>query len=218
LGGVDHDGVTVYFPDGDFILDSRGRSVPHPAFYETEIETLRRLNRNLSHKKEARKKRTAEEKAKMRALPRYRRDRNIKKARYTLAKWHDHIARRRDYFLWQQANYYAQNFGRVTLYTRPAKLPIQYAVTSDEARKLCDAAYARLTTMLKQKCEEYETELIIKENPEWPKQKEQLTEVAKMERLQPIVRKTRRALRLNHRGHLQSLQRDCTQVETLQLS
>lgn len=208
--------VQIYFPDDGFIVDSAGFEIPHPEFYTSEIAKLRRLSRSLS-RKQKRSPNAEPDGSTNRGGAQPCLGRNRRRARRALAKWHERIAAKRDYFLWHVANYYARNYREVTVWTRPAKPPIQYAVTSQTARRLCDGAYAKFVNMLKQKCEQYESVIEIKENQEWQEQKETLTEVARIEAIQPILRKAKRAVRKNRVGHLKSLQRDCARAATVQI-
>jgi len=208
---------TIWFPDGAFLCDSRGRTVNHPAFYQRQIATLRRLSRSLSRKLEARKHRTAAERERIAALPRWQRDRNIFKARRRLARWHEHVAAKRTDFLWRLAREYAERFDAVTLYTRPAKTPIQYAITSNTALRLCDAAYGRFETMLRQKCQQFGTELTIKENPTWPQQKETLRQARQWQDLGKALRTAKSALKKGSHKRLQSSLRDCARAVTREI-
>jgi len=218
FGGSDPDfgEVEIFFPDNGFVADSRGFEIPHPEFYTAEIATLRRLSRSLSRKQKktpnAHPNGSTKGGGEQPCL-----GRNRRRARRALAKWHERIASKREYFLWHVANYYARNYRRVTVWTRPAKPPIQYALTSKTARRLCDGAYAKFLNMLKQKCEQYGRMIEVKEDPEWQKQKETLTEVARLEAIQPILRKAKRAVRRNNRGRLKSLQRACARAVTVQI-
>ena len=214
LGGAQH--VEIYFPDDGFVVDSAGFEIPHPEFYTSEIARLRRLSRSLS-RKHKRSPNAEPIGSTSRGGTQPCLGRNRRRARRALAKWHERIAAKRDYFLWHVANYYARNYREVTVWTRPARPPIQYAITSQAARRLCDAAYAKFLNMLKQKCEQYETVIEIKENPKWEEEKETLTEVARIEAIQPILRKAKRAVRKNRVGHLKSLQRDCARAATVQI-
>lgn len=136
--------VRIEFPDKLFIRDSRGDVFEHPQFYFTHIEELRRLSRALSRKVKGSK--------------------NRKKARRTLAKFHDHIRNKRKYFLHKVANYYIINYDLIRIPKWPAKENIMHATNSRTAMKFCDASYALFIQILKhaasksgKKIEEYIT-------------------------------------------------------------
>jgi len=176
--------VKFAFSDGLFVEDSAGLRIPHPEFYFSHIGELRRLSRALSRKKP--------------------RSRNRRKARHTLAKFHEHVSKKRDYFLWHVARYYASNYRVVVIPKWPLKEKIQYAVDSTTARKLCDSAYARFVEMLKHKCKEFGTELIERKDQRWQKELKRAMEVKGLESLQKILRKCRKAMKYRNPAHLQS--------------
>lgn len=125
--------VKIGFENGLFLFDSEGGKIQHPEFYFTAIDELRRLGRSLSRKVKG--------------------SNNRKSARYTLKKWHERIANKRDYFLWQIANDYCNKYQTIEVPKLPLKEKIQQATTSRKAMKLCDAAYGLFIEKLKQKSE-----------------------------------------------------------------
>jgi transposase len=163
------------FAEGLFIADSAGLRIPHPEFYFSHIERLRRLSRSLSRKKPG--------------------SQNRRKARHTLAKFHEHIRRKRDYFLWHVARWYAANYRTVTIPKWPLKESIHYAVDSTTARKLCDSSYGRFVEMLRHKCNEFETELIERKDERWQNEKAKAGRVRELEQLQNVLTRSRKALR-----------------------
>ncbi len=125
--------VQIEFVDGLFLRDSHGREIPHPEFYFTHIDELRRLSRALSRKEKGSK--------------------NRRKARRTLAKFHEHIANKRKYFLWSIANEYVQQYDLIVIPKWPAKEKIMHATNSRTAMRFCDSAYALFLSILKQTAE-----------------------------------------------------------------
>ncbi len=201
-GGTDPKGTGAVdlrfaFMDGLFITDSTGLQIPHPEFYFTSVKRLKRLSRSLSKKKPG--------------------SNNRRKARHTLAKHHEHIRNKREYFLWSVARYYALNYGSVTVPKWPLEKKIQYAVSSRAARKLCDSAYGRFVEMIEHKCNELGTQFNQRKDAQWQIEIENLTEVAKREKLSVILRKAKKAVRRSYRGRLMSLETDCEQLTTLQI-
>ncbi len=121
--------VRLSFEDNLFIKDSEGEIVKHPEFYFTEIERLRKMSRSLSRKEKGSK--------------------NRKKAKYTLQKWHTHIANKRKYFIEEIANDYVSQFDVIEVPKLPLKQKIMQATTSRKAMSLCDAAYGLFVSFLK---------------------------------------------------------------------
>ncbi len=167
--------VNLYFGTGFFLRDSEGGHVPQPAFYETQIATVRRLSRALSRKQPG--------------------SRNRWKARRTLAKWHERVAAQREAFLWPLARYYAANFQQVIVPEWPLKRKIEYAIESAAARKLCDGAYGRFLTMLRQKCEEFGSELMSRREESYDQERGLEDRVARSEKERACVRKLSRAVK-----------------------
>jgi len=141
---------------------------------------------------------------------------NRRKARRQLANEHEHIANQRAYWLWGLAREYAIRFDSVTLVTRPSKPVIQYAPDEKTARTLCDAAYAKFEHCIKCKCEEFETELLIKDRTTWQQEKANLMELARLEEVERLWRATKRAWKSRNPKRLQSLARDCERVRMRQ--
>lgn len=121
--------VKLFFEDNIFIRDSTGNVIEHPRFYFSEIDRLRRLSRSLSRKKKGSK--------------------NRKKAKYTLTKWHEHIAHKRKYFLESIACYYTKRFDLIEIPKMPLKQKIMQSTTSRKAMTMCDSAYGLFTSILK---------------------------------------------------------------------
>jgi putative transposase len=111
--------VTIRFEPDCFLTDGN-RIVKHPEFYFKSIEKLRRLSRSLSRKQKGSK--------------------NRKRAKYLLAKHHEHIAAKRLYWLHDLANWYVSKYAVINLPKMPLKEKIMHATTSATARRLCDAA------------------------------------------------------------------------------
>ena len=175
-----HGAVTVQFPDGRvFLTDNHGRIVRQPEFYQGNLPAVRRLSRALSRKQAG--------------------SRNRRKAKKTLARHHAKIARRRRYFLWGLANEYARQYRKITVMVRPVKPRIQYDLTSDIARDLCDGAYAMFMIMLKQECQEDGTDLILKETKKWQSDKDL---AARIQAIEATVATWRRAKKLLQRERL----------------
>lgn len=196
--------------DGVFLVDSTGRTVPVPGFYEKALPLERRLSRTLSRKK----RRSSDPNSPERGC-------NRLKALRTLQKFREHIANQRSAFLWSEAKRYATLYRRILLIRRPAKIPIQYAKDERTARGLCDGAYALFEDRLKQKCEEYGTEFLGKDRATWEQEKRQYQEQGKMERLQPILRAAKRKQKRRARGlpaSTQSLVRACEKLTTWQIT
>ncbi len=190
--------LSFLFWDGLFLHDSDGRDIRCPEFYWTEIDTLRRLARALSRKELGSK--------------------NRRKARRSIANWHEHIASKRDYWLWGLARFYAMHYAKIIVPVWPLKQQIHYAVTSRAAMKLCDGAYGKFLGMLKQKCEEFGSKVEPRKDQEqWEIEMRRLTEVARLEALSPLLRKTKRTWKSQNPEHLQSLARDCERVATLRI-
>jgi transposase len=197
------------FANGVFVEDSAGFKLTHPQFYFTHIARLRRLSRTLSRKqwrcvrcgefyKSKPRRRKNEEPPhcrKCNSVLRLRPTANRIKARRTLARFHEHIRSKRDYFLWTVARFYAANYRVVTVPKWPLKEEIHYAVDSTTARKLCDSAYGRFIEMLKHKCKEFGTELIERKDKEWQRKTERAQEMRELENLQAVLRKARKALK-----------------------
>jgi IS605 OrfB family transposase len=190
--------IELQFLDGVFIGDSDGRVIEHPEFYTREIRTLRRLNWSLSRKQPG--------------------SRNRRKAKYRLAKWHEHIANKRAYFLWHIARFYAANYERIVVPKLPLSRMVHYAIESKKARKLCDAAYASFVQKLRHKCNEFGREFVERKDDElWRKEIEKCTEVARMERVRKMVYKGRKIIKSGNREALASLAEAFEQVRTLRI-
>lgn len=168
------------FWGGVFLTDSEGREIPFPAFYWSQVETLRRLSRIKSRRQ---------------PKPGQRASRNYRKARRALANWHEHITHKRDYWLWHLARFYALNCRQVVVPKWPLKGQIQYAVDSEEARALCDRSYGKFVAMLRQKCEEFGTEFVERKDSElWEQKVSQQREVAQLESLSKLLYRAKRRL------------------------
>ena len=179
-----------------FCRDNRGGEFIHPEFYSSEMATLERLSQSLSRKKRGSK--------------------NRRKAKWTLRKWHDHIANRRKYYIESIVDHYVKNYACIELEKLPSKINIQYAITSEKARKLCDASYAMFTSKLKNKCKEYQINLTeFKDEEKWENQIRTATEIAKLEQLQKALRKGKKALKYQNPVLLESLKKDLKTVPTL---
>jgi len=86
---------------------------------------------------------------------------NWKKAKYTLAKFHEHLKNKRDNFLWLIARHYAEKYDIITVPNWPLKKQIEYAVDNKTAIRLTDGAYGKFVKMLEHKCNEFDSQLII---------------------------------------------------------
>lgn len=181
--------LAFLFWDGLFLSDSLGRQTAMPQFYWAEIDTLRRLSRALSRKKVG--------------------SVNRRKARALVAKWHEHIVAKRDAWLWQLARFYASSYQRITVPEWPLKEKIQYALTHQEARKLCDASYGRFIGMLRVKCEEFGTELISRRDEAWEAEVARLAHVARNERDRSFLRDVKRAIQCDRRQSYPKLATQC---------
>ena len=201
--------ITFAFAGGVFLTDSDGLEIPFPQFYWSEIERLRRLSRSRSRKQPARPGKREDKSY---------RGRNLRKANRMLARWHERVARKRDYFLWHVALYYASRYQTVTVPQWPLKHEIHYAVTSKKAMKLCDAAYGTLIEKLRHKCREYGTELIVRKDEQWEREMQKLNEVARLEKTKVLGRRLRRALRNNDLAVLPSLRAAFEQAATWRTS
>jgi len=185
------------FEGGIFLRSSAGEVVSHPEFYWQRLAGLRRLSRALSRKQKG--------------------SRNWLKARRALVKYQETTARKRDYFLWALARFYAAGYLKVEIPKWPLKEMIQYAATSSAARTLCDGAYGKFVAMLRHKCSEYETELLERKEEKWQERIRQLNEVARAEAIKPLLRKTRKMLGRQCLEALPSLQEGFERAATLQI-
>ncbi|MCJ7778045.1 MAG: hypothetical protein MUP16_07020 [Sedimentisphaerales bacterium] len=216
--------------DNIFIIDSAGFIIEHPEFYGNDLGRLERLNQSLSiktkwHCKDCGK---TNEKYRSNKKGKYCIDcqsenitkycsKNWFKARYTLRKWHEHIENKRDYFLWNLARYYAENFERVTIQKWPLNKEIEYAIDNKTARKLCDGAYGKFVQMLKHKCNELGTEYIERKDLSWQKEIERLTEQAKLEKLLTVLREAKKAVKRKSHARFRYLETALERLTTLRI-
>jgi transposase len=189
--------IEFIFADGLFLRDSDGREIEHPEFYWTEIAKVRRLSRSLSRKKPG--------------------SRNRRKARRAMANWHERIANKRDYFLWHWARFYVTSYRQIIVPKWPLSKQIHYAVTSRQAMKLCDGAYARFLTMLRQKCEEFGTEFVERKDDRWEKEVIELTEVARLEAGSHLLWNAKRLASRGSRVLPESLRKEYERAVTLSI-
>ncbi len=181
--------VKIEFDDWIFLRDNRGGQFEPADFYNRDIDTLARLNREKERK--------------------HRGSRNRAKARKTLAKWHRHIAGQREYYLHSIVDHYVKNYGRISLEDIPVKVQIQYAITNEKARKSCDAAYGMFIAMMEHKCREHQILLTrFKDEEKWHSKRTLAKEVAELEQAQRVRRKAQQVLRRQSPMLLRSLERD----------
>ncbi len=217
-----------------FIYDSTGFSIEHPEFYNNDLKRLAYLNRKVSRRtkwfclncKELNDNYKTIWKGKKKIINCIKcgssdiimkRSKNGMKAKRTLNKWHKHIARKRDYFLWHFARMYAENYEKVIVQKWPLKKEIQYAVNNKTARRLCDGAYGKFIDHLKFKCKELGTEFEERKDLQWQRTIERLTEQAKLEKLQRILRQARQAVKKNYRVRFKYLKMDCERLTMLRI-
>jgi len=131
---------------------------------------------------------------------------NWYKARHTIRKWHERIANKRAYYLWNLARFYAGNYKRVIINKWPIAKEIEYATDNKTARKLCDGAYGLFVNMLKHKCNELGTEFIIRKDLSWQNEIDRITEQAKMEQLEKLLRETKKTVKRNNRARFRYLE------------
>ena len=225
------------FTNGEFIRDSRGKWFYQPEFFFSGINRLRMLNRAVNRKKrqcakcgmyysESELYRKDAKGKKRRLILKCRQcnerldlrnSANRDKALKTLAKWHEHIRQKRDYYLWHIARYYAANYDRVTVLEVPLKDKIHYAVDSKAARKLCDAAYGKFIKMLEHKCAELNCQFEMRKDVKWQEEKRKAVQVAKRESLSKILRRAKTAVKYNCRERFKSLVTDCEQLTMLRI-
>lgn len=202
--------VTLYFPGDVFLCDSTGLEVPHPEFHFSEIDELRRLSRSLSRKQYARPGHNGKRDGDFRG-------RNRGRAKRALANWHEHIAAKRDHFLWAWARYYASRFLMIEVPEWPLKQEIQYAVESRTAMRLCDAAYGRFISMLKQKAQEFGAEVVPHRDEDlWREELAIFRRVAHSEAERALLYKMRKAVNRGRRelfGRLMDEYRKLQQME-----
>ena len=211
-----------------FVEDSAGRIFDHPDFYFEGIETLRRLSRELSRKMKwhcADCDGVCEKYRTVRDTPtcwhcgseviRPQRSQNWYKARKRLGAHQEHIARQRRYWLWHVANFYAGHYRQIIVYEKMWKYKIKYARTGDEAIRLCDGAAALFVAMLKTKCQDFGTELILRKDVKWQHQEKDLIERAELEGLHKLMRRLQRILNDPRPVHLPFLKRASKQRPTL---
>lgn len=190
--------IKIILPDEYFLEDSEGNIVPALNYYKRTEPQIKRLCRIKDRRKKGGRRR--------------------KMAVRTLAKCHRHIKYRRDYELWAIALYYAKNYKRIVLYTRPFKLAMQYAVNREEAKLTADNARGRFIDMLEHKCNEWGTILtIVKDEKLWQTEIKKRTAVAKGLKLLKIIRRAKRAVKYNCRGLLPYLEKDCEKLTTLRI-
>lgn len=216
--------------DNVFIVDTDGRKIDHPEFYVKCLERLEYLNRKLARRtrwicgdcgkvnekyKTVKRKKTCldcgSESVKKHC------SKNWYKARDTLRKHHEHIAKKREYWLWHLARYYADNYEKVTIQKWPLSKEIEYAIDGKAAINLIDGAYGKFCQMLKFKCQETGTELIERKDLLWQKQIENLTQKAKTEGLQSILRQARQAVKRNSLARFRYLTTACEQLTMLRI-
>ncbi len=195
--------IEITFPSDLFIWDSEGLGIPHPAFYASEAAELARLNQSLARKHIA--------KAGEREDGSFR-GRNRRKAKRLVSKWHEHIANKREHWLWHVARFYAMNYKTVIANVRPVKEKIQYAVASEEALRLCDGAYAKFVTMLRQKCQEFKTEFIERKGEWYDRDKEQAGKVKAYEENKVFVREAKRAIEHGDKKVFSKLAKKCRKL------
>ena len=168
--------------DNLFIVDSNGMKIEHPEFYTSCLERLVYLNQKLARRtrwqcNDCRKINNKYKTSKRKKLCLSCGSESIfmccsknrDKADYTLAKFHEHVANKRSYFLWHLARMYAENYKKVIVQKWPLKKEIEYAVDNKTARKLCDGAYGKFVQYLKHKCNELGTEFIERKDLSWQK-------------------------------------------------
>ena len=203
--------VTLYFPGDVFLCDSTGREVEHPEFYFSEIDTLRRLSRSLSRKHQTSPGMKGKREGDFRG-------RNRRKARVALAKWHEHISAKRDHFLWEQARYYAMNFQQIIVPKWPLKAKIQYAVESRTAMKLLDGSYGKFIGMLKQKAEEFGSEVVEQKNESiWRVEMDLLNRVKRFEETKAVLLKVKKAVKYDNRKAGKSLAGQIKQLKCVEV-
>jgi len=216
--------------DNIFLIDSEGFLVEHPEFYTSQLEKLERLNQNLSRKmkwyckdcKKTNAKYKSDKKGKYcidcgsKNISKHC-SKNWYKARHTLRKWHEHIENKRAYFLWNLARFYAENYQKVTIQKWPLSKEIEYAIDNKTARKLCDGAYGKFVEMLKHKCNELGTEFIERKDLSWQKEIERITEQAKMQQLQKVLRKVKTAVKKNCPARYRYLKTACERLTMLRI-
>lgn len=213
-----------------FVIDSDGRKIDHPEFYTRQLDCLAYLNQkvarrlrwkcedckaiNVKYKTVKRKKRCMS--CGSENIHKYS-SKNREKAKYTLSKFHEHIANKRSYFLWHVARMYAENYAKVIVQKWPLKKEIEYAVDNKTARRLCDGAYGKFIQHLKHKCNELGTEFIERKDLSWQKEIERLTEQANLETLARLLRQAKKTLKCQNPARLAYLKTDLKRVETLRL-
>ena len=190
--------IKIVMPDDCFLKDSQGNVIASLDFYERTESKIQRLSRIKDRRKKG--------------------SRNRKKAVRTLAKCHRHIRNQRDYYLWSIAKDYADKYRRIVLYTRPFKLAMQYAVSTEEAKLTADNARSRFVDMVNYKCNESGAVLtIIKDEKLWKEEIEKRTEVAEIRAMTKLLRKAKKTMKSQSQGRLKYLKKGLEQVETFQI-
>jgi transposase len=179
----------IHFLSQDlFLVTSDGHIVPHPGFYEQELDSLARLNQSLARKHKAR------------GGPRESGNKdfigsNRRKARLRLSRRHERIARKRDYWLWGLALLIARGYDEVVVYELPVKRMIQYALDNEQARKLCDGARGRFLSMLEMKCQWFGTKFTKEKGPEHAIETALAERIARYEQAKAFIFHARKAVK-----------------------
>ncbi|MBN2312349.1 MAG: hypothetical protein JXM79_00375 [Sedimentisphaerales bacterium] len=215
-GGSDPEkGVVIdfLFWSGQFMRDSQGLEIPFPEFYWRDVEKLKGLSRKLSTKKwkcrecsHVHDERPYPQKGRVKVTKPifcvhcrkelwYIDTANRAKARHTLRRWHEHIANQRIDWLWHVARYYVLNYERIVIPKWPFKGEIQYAVDNQDARKLCDASYAKFINCLKHKANEFGRTVIEVKDERYEAEVARLAKVRRYEKTRTILRETDKAVR-----------------------
>ena len=204
-----------------FIIDSEGQMIEHPEFYVSCLDRLAYLNRKCARRLLWICKDCKAEKNKYRIVKKKKQciecgseniykycSKNWHKAKYTLAKYHEHIANKREYFIWHIVRYYADNYDIVTINKWPLKKQIEYSVDSKTARNLVDGAYGKFIAHLKFKCKELGKEFIERKDLQWQKVVSNAMEVAETEQLKKMIRETKKAIKWPNRRRLVFLKKE----------
>jgi len=221
--GPDREEIAIGFGwrQNMFLIDSDGRAIEHPEFYTNQLGRLAYLNQKLARRTRWKCRDCGEINEKYRTAKRKKtclscdseniepyRSKNWYKAKHTLAKFHEHLAEKRSYFLWNLARYYVDRYDKIVVNKWPMKQAIEYAVEHKTARKLCDGAYSKFIHMLKHKCNEFGKEFEERKDLLWQKEVDRLMDVAETESLRRMIRLTRTAILWPSQGHLTSLEKE----------
>ena len=181
--------IEFLFWSGKFLRDSDGLEIPFPEFYWRDIEKLRELSRQFSAKKNARhEKRDGLGEKEFRG-------RNRLKAKRRLARWHEHKANKRLYWIWHVVGYYVANYRRIVIPKWPIKKEIEYALTNKDARTLCDGSYGKFVKCLKQKAGQFGVEVIEVKDERYEQEIARLLRVKENEDHRQLLRETRKAVK-----------------------